>query len=180
MPDPIADYNTAADGFAAALAGCDDEGLSAQSPCPDWKASDVIDHVFGGTAYFTEVFGGTAPQVEGDLPTRYAALRAAFVEAFAAPGVAERMVPGPLGGDLPAPVMFGIFTTDTLLHTWDLARATGQDAELDVELLERSWQNALPLDEVIRGPGIFAPKVEVADDEPVPVKALAFFGRDAR
>ena len=180
MPDPIVDYNTAADGFAAALATCDD--LSAPSPCEDWKAQDVVDHVVGGTAYFTELFGGAAPEVAdgATLSDRYGALRQAMVDAISAPGAAERMVPSPIGGELPAIVMFGIFTTDTLLHTWDLARAQGLDGELDADLLERSWQNAIPLDDVIRGPGIFGPKVDVGADAPRDVQALAFFGRDAR
>ncbi len=61
MSDPIADYNTAADGFAAALDGSTAaDGFAAQTPCSDWKVQDVVDHVFGGTAYFTEVFGGAA------------------------------------------------------------------------------------------------------------------------
>lgn len=182
MPDPIADYDKAADGFAEALAGCDDPTV--QTPCTEWKAQDVIDHVLEGTAYFTGLFGGTVPELDEGTPVveRYAALRAALVAAISAPGAAERMVPSPIGGELPAGVMFGIFTTDTLLHTWDLAAAQSGfgTVGLDAELLERSWQNALPLDEVIRGPGIFGPKVDVGTDAPRDVQALAFFGRDAR
>ena len=180
MPDPVADYDTAADSFAAVLGGCGD--LSAQSPCEDWKAQDVIDHILGGTAFFSELFGGAVPEPVADesLSERYAALRAAIVAAISAPGAADRMVPSPIGGEVPAGIMFGIFTTDTVLHTWDLARSQGQDPELDADLLERSWQNAIPLDDAIRGPGIFGPKVDVGSDAPRDVQALAFFGRDAR
>lgn len=176
MPDPIADYDRAADGFAAVLAGCG-EDLSAPSPCPEWRAQDVVDHVLGGTAHFTNLFGGAVPDVDGPLPDRYGALRAAIVEAVQAPGAVDKPVPSPIGGELPAGVMFGIFTTDTLLHTWDLAKALGQDVELDPELLERSWQNALPLTDAIRGPGLFGPELAVAEDAPMQAKALAFFGR---
>lgn len=182
MPDPIADYNTAADGFAAVLNGCGDE-LSGQSPCEGWNAKDVIDHVLNGATYYVGAFGGQAPEIEGDPATRYAALRAAIVEtvgAVQASGVLDEPVMTPVGMEMPGGRLFGIFTTDTLLHTWDLARATGQDVELDAELLERSWQNMLPLDEVIRRPGVFGPKVDVGDDAPRAVQALAFFGRDAR
>ena len=180
MPDALVDFATAADGFGRVLAGCTD--LSAPSPCPDWVGQDVVDHVFGGMTLFTERFGGVPADVADDasLTDRYAALRAALVAAISAPGATERMVDSPIGGQLPAGVMFGIYTTDVLLHTWDLAVATGQDAGLDPELLERSWQNALPLDELIRGPGVFGPKVDVGDDAPRDVQALAFFGRDAR
>lgn len=179
MPDPLVDYATAADGFAAVLAAADD--LSGSSPCPEWTARDVVDHVLGGARHFTELFGGPVTPTDGDdLPSRYATARADLVAAISAPGAAERLVPSPIGGELPAVVLFGIYTSDTLLHTWDLARATGQDVELDPELLERSWRNVVELDEVLRAPGLFGPKVEVPDDEPTSVQALAFFGRDAR
>ena len=94
--------------------------------------------------------------------------------------IAEAVLSPFIGGEIPAGLMFGIYTTDLLLHTWDLARATGQDDALDADLLERSWQNALALDGLIRGPGVFGPKVPVGDDAPPDVQALAFFGRDAR
>jgi uncharacterized protein (TIGR03086 family) len=90
------------------------------------------------------------------------------------------MVTGPLGGELPASVMLGIIATDTLVHTWDLARSLGEDVELDAELLHRSWQNIVPMDEAIRRPGVFGPKVDVGEDATPQQQALAFFGRDAR
>lgn len=179
MADPIADYRRAAGGFAAVLAGATD--LTGPAPCEGWTGADVVDHVLGGTRLFLGAFGADVPaDADGDLPATYEALRTALADAAARPGALDGMLPSPFGGELPAPVLLGIFTTDTLLHTWDLAKATGQDATLDPDLLERSWQGALPMDEAIRRPGVFGPKVDVGEDAPRDVQALAFFGRDAR
>jgi uncharacterized protein (TIGR03086 family) len=179
MADPVDDYETAADGFAQVLARCDD-GLGSQSPCAGWTGQDVVDHVFGGTASFTTGFGGTLPDVDAaDLSARYAALRAALAETCRRPGALEQMVPSPVGGEVPGGVMLGIFTTDTLIHTWDLARASGIDVELDPGLLERSWEGAKPIESILRRPGIFGPAVEVPDDAPFQDRALGFFGRQA-
>ncbi|MGH9084455.1 MAG: TIGR03086 family metal-binding protein [Acidimicrobiales bacterium] len=177
MTDPIADYETAADGFARVLGQCPGS-LDQPSPCEGWKAKDVVDHVLGGTAHFTTGFGGTQPpDSDDDLAARYAALREAFVSACRAPGALEQMVPSPIGGELPATVMLGIFTTDTLIHTWDLARAIGVDVSLDEDLLQRSWDGMIPIESVVRRPGIFGPAVDVPDDAPFQDRAIAFFGR---
>lgn len=178
MSDPIADYETAADGFEKVLAGCGGS-LDADSPCEGWKAKDVVDHVLGGTVHFTEQFGGRVPDVpdDADPATRYAALRRAFVEACQQPGALDNMVDSPIGGQLPASVMLGIYTTDTLIHTWDLARSAGMDVVLDADLLKRSWDNVIPIEAVVRQPGIFGPAVEVPEDAPFQDRAMAFFGR---
>lgn len=179
MTDPVADYETAADGFAAVLAQC--TSLDGKSPCEGWTSKDVIDHVFGGTAGFAEALGGSVPPADddADLTSRYEALRNALTEASRQPGALDKMVPAPIGGEIPASMMLGIYTTDTLIHTWDLARATGVDVELDQELLQRSWDGVLPIEELVRKPGIFGPRVEVPDDAPLQDRALGFFGRQA-
>lgn len=178
MTDPIADYETAADGFSAVLArsGVD---LSMGSPCEGWTAQDIVDHVVGGTSYYAAEFGGTVPEVPGDadVVTRYDALRAALADACRRPGALDQMVSSPLGGEIPAAVMLGIYTTDTLIHTWDLGRAVGVDVELDRDLLQRSWDGIIPIEELVRTPGVFGPAVDIDDAAPFQDRAMAFFGR---
>ena len=180
MSDPIADYERAADGFAAELARSEGQ-LDAPSPCEGWKAQDVVDHVVGGTMMFARTLGADFPESEAgaDLTARFTAARQALVDAARQPGALDKMVPGPLGGDLPAGVLFGIIATDTLIHTWDLARALGHEVELDAELLQRSWDGVKPMESMVRQPGVFGPAVEVAGDAPFQTRALAFFGRQA-
>lgn len=178
MADPIADYETAADGFARVLERCG-SGLDSPSPCEGWTAKDVVEHVFGGTATFTEALGGSPPAADGgsDLASRYSELRGALVDAARQPGVLDQMVPAPIGGEVPAAMMLGIYTTDALIHTWDLAKAVGIDVELDADLLKRSWEGVIPLESVLRQPGIIGPAVDVAADAPFQDRAIGFFGR---
>lgn len=178
MADPIADYETAADGFARVLASCEG-GMEGQSPCDGWTAKDVVDHVFSGTAGFAEALGGSTAAADeaADVTTRYDGLRKALVEAAQQPGALDKMVPAPIGGEVPAAMMLGIYTTDTLVHTWDLAKAVGVDVELDADLLKRSWDGMLPIESIVRQPGIFGPAVEVPDDAPFQDRAMGFFGR---
>jgi uncharacterized protein (TIGR03086 family) len=178
MPDPVVDYETAAGGFARVLEQCDD--LTVPSPCEGWTAQDVVDHVVGGTSYYTAAWGGTVPEVSDDvdLAARYTALAAALAETCRQPGVLEQMVPSPLGdGELPATVMLGIYTADTLIHTWDLARSVGTDVQLDQDLLQRTWDGMIPIEAALRRPEVFGPAVAVDDGAPMQERAMAWFGR---
>ncbi len=182
MPDPVADYETAAGGFAE-RAGAVRRATSAwPSPCEGWTAQDIVDHVMGGTSYYTEAWGGQVPDVPDDADLRDALPTAAY-------RAARRHVPAAgrarsdggrhrsAAASCPAAVMFGIYTSDTLIHTWDLARAIGVDVQLDQDLLQRTLGRADP----DRGDG--APTrsvraaVEIDDSAPMQDRAMAWFGR---
>ena len=180
MPDPVEDYETAASGFAGVLAKCGDD-LSMPSPCEGWTAQDVVDHVMGGPAYYATAWGGQAPEVadDADRATRYSAESQALAETCRKPGVLEQMVASPMGGDgkIPAGMMFGILTSDTLIHTWDLARAVGVEPELDQDLLQRTWDGLRPMEQMLRRPEVFGPPVEIDEAAPLEDRAMAWFGR---
>jgi hypothetical protein len=48
--DQLAAHQRAQDVFAQVLANVQPEQLGAQSPCAEWDAKAVIDHVVGGTS----------------------------------------------------------------------------------------------------------------------------------
>lgn len=179
MPSQVADYETAASGFAGVLAQCGDD-LSMPSPCEGWSAQDVVDHVMGGPPYYAEAWGGQAPDVpdDADRATRYSAGYRALADACRQPGVLEQMIPSLFGdGEMPTGVMFGILTSDTLIHTWDLARSIGLDVQLDQDLLQRTWDGLIPMEEMVRRPDVFGPPVEIDDAAPMQDRAMAWFGR---
>ena len=64
------------------------------------------------------------------------------------------------------------------MHTWDLARATGQDDTLDPEYCTVLLDGMTPFEEAMRGSGQYGPPVPVADDAPVQDRMLGFIGRD--
>ena len=74
-------------------------------------------------------------------------------------------------------------TPDVLIHTWDLARATGLDERLDADEVHRQVVGieSLPaeVDEAMRGSGHFGPRVEVPPDADEQSRLLAFMGRTA-
>ena len=55
----------------------------------------------------------------------------------------------------------------------------GSDESLDEEVCTRCYERLLPADETMRRSGSFGPKLDFADDDPIQVKALRFFGRPA-
>lgn len=82
-----------------------------------------------------------------------------------------------------------VVSEDMVLHGWDLARATGQDAAMDPDDVERIWSvaTALPdeLQEKMRTPGAFGPGVQVygpvvkvPHDAPLQDRLLGLLGRD--
>ena len=66
---------------------------------------------------------------------------------------------------------------DVLVHTWDLARATGLDESLDADEVHRLFEGMEPMDEILRQSGHYGPRVEVPDDADEQTKLIAFTGR---
>jgi hypothetical protein len=64
------------------------------------------------------------------------------------------------------------------MHTWDLARATGQDDTLDPEYSAELLEGMIPYEEAMRTSGQYGPRVPVPDDAPVQDRMLGFIGRD--
>jgi len=70
------------------------------------------------------------------------------------------------------------YTADVFMHSWDLARATGQDDLLDEDYCAELLAGMLPMDEVLRASGQYGPAAPVPDDAPVQDRLLGFIGRD--
>jgi uncharacterized protein (TIGR03086 family) len=68
-------------------------------------------------------------------------------------------------------------TGDVLVHTWDLATATGQDTSIDADFAAGMYEGMLPMDDMLRQSGHFGPRVEVPDDADPVTKLIAFTGR---
>jgi uncharacterized protein (TIGR03086 family) len=69
---------------------------------------------------------------------------------------------------------------DVLIHTWDLATATGLDDRLDATIVTEMLIGMQPMDDMLRQSGHYGPKVEVADDADDQTKLIAFTGRHPR
>jgi uncharacterized protein (TIGR03086 family) len=122
------------------LAGVRQDQLGAATPCASWTVAALINHVVGGQFLFATLAAGGSPS--GDAPPDFAAGdfvaafdqgSAAAVSAFGADGVMETTMHLPFG-DMPGSAFIGLAATDTFVHGWDLARATGQSSDLDPTL----------------------------------------------
>ena len=66
---------------------------------------------------------------------------------------------------------------DVVVHTWDLARATGLDETLDADIVHDMLVGMEPLDDMLRASGQYGPKVEVGADADEQTRLIAFTGR---
>ncbi len=97
------------------------------------------------------------------------------------PATGERILANLHIGTLPLDrAIDQFYTADVFMHTWDLARATGQDERLDPGFCAELLAGMEPLEEVIRSSGRYGPKVEVPGDADPQTKLPGFTGRDPR
>jgi hypothetical protein len=66
------------------------------------------------------------------------------------------------------------------MHTWDLARATGQDDRLDPDFCAQAFAGMEPLADVLASSGQYGPRVPVPDDADVQDRLIGLIGRDPR
>jgi uncharacterized protein (TIGR03086 family) len=180
MTDISDRYERVAGGFTARLAGVDAERWGEQSPCTDWDARGVVTHVIRThRAVLSRLDGGEPDEVDpdGDLAAQWADASGAVVAALEDPELAAFVVGGMFGEQSFESLVGRLVCSDTLVHTWDLARATGQDETLDPESVARSQEFLLPIDEAIRRPGGFAAKIEPDEGADEQTRFLNFCGR---
>lgn len=88
-------------------------------------------------------------------------------------------IDGPVGRMPAGDVISRFVVMDTLVHTWDLARAVGADERLDDELVRECYDALLPMDAMIRRPRVFGPKLQPPPDADLQTEFLYFLGRRA-
>ena len=92
---------------------------------------------------------------------------------------AGRVLKNPHIGEVPLDEAIDRFyTADVFMHTWDLARATGQDERLDPEFCAQMLAGMEPIAEMIYSSGQYGPPVPVPADADAQTRLLGFIGRD--
>jgi uncharacterized protein (TIGR03086 family) len=114
------------------------------TPCTAWNVRQLVNHMTrGNVSYVGLLRGGSSAEfirlrdtdALGTDP--FGAYTRSFrecAEAFAVPGAFQRIVDYPLGKVTGCQAL-AVRTTDTAIHTWDLARALGVDDDLDSGLV---------------------------------------------
>ncbi|MEY2467545.1 MAG: hypothetical protein QOF21_243 [Actinomycetota bacterium] len=170
------------------LAGVTPEHMDAPSPCESWTVRQVLNHLVGGQDFFTVAMTGGSPSVEegtdfgsGDYQVAFDEGSSAGLASFQAPGALEKIVSLPWG-EMPGGAFLGLAATDTFVHGWDLARATGQSTDLDPELAEELLVGSkAAIQDAFRGPdgsgAPFGPEQQAPADATAADRLAAFLGR---
>jgi uncharacterized protein (TIGR03086 family) len=153
------------------------------SPVAAWRARDVVGHLVEWLpallASGSAVRLPRVPSVEDDPVAAWEEHTSAVQAVLDDPATAGRTLANPHIGELPlAEAIDRFYTTDVFLHTWDLARATGQEAALDPARCAALLAGMEPLDEMLRRSGQYGPRVAVPDDADPESRLVAFIGRD--
>ena len=153
----------------------------AQSPVDDWTARDVVRHLVEWFPAFLSAGGvelAPGPSVDDD-PVGAWRVHADGVQALLDAPDADRPFTHPRAGAHPLEQAIDTFyTSDVFMHTWDLARATGQDERLDEQTCADLLAGMEPMEELMRSSGQFGHRVPVPDDADVQTRLLGFIGRD--
>ncbi|MEZ5323242.1 MAG: TIGR03086 family metal-binding protein [Microthrixaceae bacterium] len=121
------------------LAAVGPDQLDAATPCAEWDVSALIDHLVGAQHWARSAVEGVEMSETGegssggDFGAAFDAAATRCLAAFEEPGALDRTVDVGMG-EMPAGALLGLAVTDTFVHAWDLARATGQATDLDPEL----------------------------------------------
>jgi len=175
-------YRIVADGFTTRVAGIGPDGWFVTTPCSDWTVADLVGHVITTHLRVLATLDGTDPvdvDPKSDLLPQWRAATGAVLEALGDEVRASKTMSGMFGEQTFASLVGRLVCSDTLLHTWDLARATGQDERLDLDAVARALEALTPLDEGLRRPGGFAPRIVPAAGADVQTQLLNFCGRAA-
>ncbi|HXP33063.1 MAG TPA: TIGR03086 family metal-binding protein [Acidimicrobiales bacterium] len=180
MSETAQRYATVADAFTARVAGVAADAWSAPTPCTQWTVRDLVAHVVGTHRRVVATVDGTPPEdvdPEGDLASQWRAATAEVRAALGDEARASHVVSGMFGEQSFESLVGRLVCSDTLVHTWDLARATGQDELLDPDAVAKAFAFLTPMDEAIRRPGGFGPKIAPPTDADEQNAFLSFCGR---
>lgn len=181
-PRVVDRYRRAADRFSVAVdgVGADDE-WDRPSPCEGWLARDVVGHLVGWVPALLGTSGlemPEGPSADVDPAGAWHHLDRRLRALLDDPAQASTTLQvGPLGTMTVADAIDVTVTGDLVLHTWDLARATGQDERLDPELVHDLLDGMQTHDEALRASGHYGAKVPVPDDADEQTRLVAFSGR---
>jgi uncharacterized protein (TIGR03086 family) len=183
----IADrYRARADAFERKVAAVRPHQWTNQSPCAEWNARDVVNHIVDMHGVMLSPLGrglAPAPSVAEDPLGAFVAARADVTAVLVDPDLAGTEFNARFVGPITVEQHIDqVVSADLVIHGWDLARATGQDDVIHPVDVERAWQDwersvqTVGL-EILRMPGVYGPEVKVSGEAPSQDRLLGQLGR---
>jgi uncharacterized protein (TIGR03086 family) len=168
-------YERASEWTLAKVAGAATT-LDVPTPCDGWDVRTLMNHMLETQQYFVGAAQGEDVSPPSQVPQQllsddpvadFDGARADTLSTFAEPGVIEKTGPS-----------LGIAFSEQLLHGWDLAKATAQDATMPDGLPEAAYAMIHGRFTDDQRKGVFKPEVAVDPDASAQDKLLAYTGRD--
>ena len=172
--DPLSLYGRASEWTLNKVAGSRGK-LDHQTPCDDWNVRELMNHMLDTQQFFVGTARGqeasppsqTPPELLGDNPVAaFEDAQSEMLTTFSEDGVIEKTGPS-----------LAIAFSDQLLHGWDLAKATGQDAMMPEGLPEAAYQSIHGRFTDEERKGIFGPEIVISANRSAQDKLLAYTGR---
>ena len=172
--DLLDDYRRASDWTLSLVKGSTDQ-LEAPTPCDDWDVRALMNHMIQTQQFFVRrakgedvAFSPEPQELVGDDPVAaFERARDDTLQTFGQEGMVEQSGPA-----------VGIAFADTLVHSWDLARATGQDDTMPDGLAQDAYETIHGRFTDDQRAGVFKPEVRVDADASPQDRLLAYTGRD--
>jgi len=172
-------YARVSNGFSERLQGVAPDQWALPTPCVEWTVRDLVAHVIDTQRRVLGLLGGSVRPADpdGDLLAQWSEASAALLNAVRNPVRANTEVQAFAGPTPFHELVGGLACSDTVVHTWDLARATGQPETLDAGAVEHCAGVIAGFGEAMRRPGGFGPPLECAADADAQSKFLHSAGR---
>lgn len=176
----------AVDEFDARMQQVKEDQWTDGTPCTEWNVHDLVNHIVNEARWVKPLLAGktiaeVGNSLDGDL------LGDAPVEAWVTARDEELVAVRGLNaldqevhvswGEIPASEYLMQVVMDHAIHAWDLARAIGGDEKLDPELVDFCLAAARPMEEMLRGSGLYGDKVEVPAQAGPQAELLGLVGR---
>jgi uncharacterized protein (TIGR03086 family) len=182
MDDMNVRYGRVGGRFTEVVRGVPSGGWDLPAPCAGWVARDVVRHLVDWFPPFLHAGAGIelppGRSVDSDPVGAWEDMNRAVEALLDSPESRARPFSHPQAGDHPLERAIGMFLLgDVLVHTWDLARATGQDEVLDPDEVAGMLAGMEPMDAALRASGHFGARVDVPPDADEQTRLIAFTGR---
>ena len=169
------------------VSGVKPDQLDAATPCTDWNVRTLLSHTIAAAELFSDGARGReldfsilSQDLCGDDPAEAYDERAKRLrDALSAPDVLDHNWNMPFGS-VPSDQGVVFATLELAQHSWDIARATGQDIDFDPDVTAIAFgaAKAAPA-EVVRTEGVFGPERDAVSSMPQHDQLAAFLGRKA-
>ncbi|MBF9072016.1 TIGR03086 family protein [Streptacidiphilus sp. NEAU-YB345] len=181
-------YGAALDQFGRLVRLVEPQQWGLPTPCRQWTVRDLVNHVTVEQRWVPPLLAGTpatavGDRLEGDLlgsdpVLAWKQAAAEAEEAVHADGALERTVRLWEGPALAAHLCSQL-AMDTVVHSWDLARAIGADERLPGGLVAFALREVSAYPDRLAGSGLFDSPRAVLPGSDAQTRLLALTGRDS-